>query len=141
MLDKEKKGVVKTSRGQTSIKCTKCGDIKAVRREVFLKRIERFGSIGKLIANYRCQKCRNGAKNGIQCVRCREIKAVRRDVYKIRVERYGSEKNLIARYLCRKCRKIIKHESKMQAIQARKAYLKLSNNEGRRSLPESKSIK
>ncbi|KKN44326.1 hypothetical protein LCGC14_0694280 [marine sediment metagenome] len=133
MPDKSKKGgaLISKVKGQTSIQCSKCRDIKAVRREVFLKRIEKFGSVGKLIANYKCQKCRNGAKNGIQCVQCKEIKAVRRDVYKKRIEWYGSEEKLVAKYLCRKCRRIAKHEKKMQAMHSRKAYMKLSNNEGK----------
>jgi len=104
----------KVVKGQTSIQCSKCGTIKAVRREVFLQRVEKFGSVGRLIANYKCQQCRNSAKHGIQCVRCEEIKAVRRDVYQQRVERYGSEEKLLAIYLCRRCRKIVKHEQKIK---------------------------
>ena len=75
--------------------------------------------MGKLLANYRCQKCRNGAKNGIQCTRCKEIKAVRKDVYKKRVERYKSEEALLANYLCRRCRKVVKHEQKVRERKTR----------------------
>lgn len=104
----------KVIKSRTSIKCSKCGTIKAVRKEVFLQRVEKFGSVGKLIANYKCQQCRNGAKHGIQCIRCEEIKAVRKDVYQQRVKRYGSEEKLLASYLCRRCRRVVKHEQKIK---------------------------
>ncbi len=98
----------------TFIRCTKCSDIKAVRKNIFLARIEKYGSVSILLKKYLCRKCRNGtAKSGIQCVRCSEIKAVRKDVYKQRIKRYGSEKELLSRYLCRKCRKIVRHEKKL----------------------------
>ena len=39
--------------------CTKCGGTFAVRKEVLIKRIVKFGSLEKLIAGYECQKCRS----------------------------------------------------------------------------------
>lgn len=97
----------------TSIKCVVCGEIKAVRPDVFLQRVKNFGSVERLLQNYKCQRCRNGqVKRGIQCVRCKEIKAVRKDVYLKRIVRAGSEESLIKSYLCRKCRKVVKHEQK-----------------------------
>lgn len=43
---------------KSKIVCTKCGETKAVRPEVFDKRVEKFGSEEKLRAEYLCQKCR-----------------------------------------------------------------------------------
>ena len=99
-----------------SIMCVQCKEIKAVRKDVFLARIKKYGSVEKLLKAYRCQRCRNGtAKRGIQCSKCKEIKAVRKDVYKQRIERYKSEEELLKRYLCRKCRKIVKHQKRVKS--------------------------
>ena len=46
---------------QYSNTCVKCGGTFAVRKEVLIKRIVKFGSLEKLNASYECQKCR--AKN------------------------------------------------------------------------------
>lgn len=43
---------------KSKIQCTKCKEMKAVRPEVFDKRVEKFGSEEKLRAEYLCQKCR-----------------------------------------------------------------------------------
>ncbi len=43
---------------KSKITCTKCKEVKAVRPEVFDKRVEKFGSEEKLRAGYECQKCR-----------------------------------------------------------------------------------
>jgi hypothetical protein len=40
------------------IKCTKCGDEKGVRKDVYEARVTKFGSEKKLLDNYLCQKCR-----------------------------------------------------------------------------------
>ena len=110
----------------TSIRCAKCGDIKAVRKEVFLKRAEKFGSIETLLKRYKFRYCRKGqAKSGIRCSKCGDVKGVRKDVYQQRIVRYGTEENLLAKYLCRKCRKIVKHNKK---ISARKFMLQGDND-------------
>jgi len=41
-----------------SIRCSKCGQYKAVRPDVYAKRIEKFGSEENLIKNYLCRECR-----------------------------------------------------------------------------------
>ncbi len=51
--EKKEKGPSKSK-----IQCTKCKEMKAVRPEVFDKRVEKFGSEEKLRADYLCQKCR-----------------------------------------------------------------------------------
>ncbi|KKN44320.1 hypothetical protein LCGC14_0694220 [marine sediment metagenome] len=51
--EKKEKGPSKSK-----ITCTKCEEVKAVRPEVFDKRVEKFGSEEKLRAGYLCQKCR-----------------------------------------------------------------------------------
>ena len=44
------------------VKCTCCGEFKAVREPVLLKRIEKFGSLEKLNAEYVCRDCTREAK-------------------------------------------------------------------------------
>ena len=39
------------------VKCTCCGDDKAVRAPVLEKRIKKFGSLDKLLAEYVCRDC------------------------------------------------------------------------------------
>lgn len=39
------------------VKCTVCGKAKAVRKPVLEKRIEKFGSLEKLLAEYVCRDC------------------------------------------------------------------------------------
>lgn len=41
-----------------SIKCSKCGQYKAVRPDVYARRIEKFGSEENLLKNYLCRDCR-----------------------------------------------------------------------------------
>ena len=63
-----KKGVTKEEKpkeekkekgpSKSKIQCTKCKEFKAVRPEVFDKRVENFGSEDELRTGYLCQKCR-----------------------------------------------------------------------------------
>ena len=48
---------------QYSNTCSKCNGVFAVRKEVLLKRIIKFGSLEKLNENYECQKCRSKTTN------------------------------------------------------------------------------
>lgn len=43
-------------------RCSMCGDIKAVRRDVYKKRIERYGTEKQLLKTYKCRKCRKEEK-------------------------------------------------------------------------------
>lgn len=43
---------------KSKIQCVKCKEMKAVRPEVFEKRVAAYGSEEKLRASYLCQKCR-----------------------------------------------------------------------------------
>ena len=43
---------------KSKITCTKCGQDKAVRPEVFDKRVEAYGSEAKLRVGYLCRECR-----------------------------------------------------------------------------------
>ncbi len=52
-VEKKEKGPSKSK-----ITCTKCGEVKAVRPDVFDKRVEKYGSEEKLRAGYLCLKCR-----------------------------------------------------------------------------------
>ena len=45
-------------KGVNSCVCSKCGEEKAVRPDVYAKRVEKFGSEEKLKENYKCMECR-----------------------------------------------------------------------------------
>ncbi|KKN44343.1 hypothetical protein LCGC14_0694450 [marine sediment metagenome] len=49
-------------KGVNSCKCSVCGEEKAVRAEVYAKRVEKFGSEEKLTAGYKCMECRRKEK-------------------------------------------------------------------------------
>ena len=40
------------------IKCSECGTLKSVNRDVLVKRIVKFGSLEEVLNNYRCASCR-----------------------------------------------------------------------------------
>ena len=46
------------------IRCIKCNEEKGVRADVYEKRIRKYGSEEKLLAEYKCRKCR--PKKGIK---------------------------------------------------------------------------
>ena len=54
----EVKEVKEKKPSKSKITCTDCGEVKAVRPEVFDKRVEKYGSEEKLRAGYLCLKCR-----------------------------------------------------------------------------------
>ena len=49
-------------KGVNSCECSKCGETKAVRAEVYAKRVEKFGSEEKLKESYLCMDCRRKEK-------------------------------------------------------------------------------
>ena len=100
---------------KTEIRCSKCMKLKSMRPDVFKVRVKKFGSVQKLIKNYKCRVCREKKLNNkIACSMCHELKGVRTDVYKQRIKRYGSEEKLKENYKCRKCRKIDKRLRKKE---------------------------
>ena len=118
---------------QYRLQCCKCGKKVGVRGAVFLQRVEKYGSIEKLLTGYLCRDCRpKGPPDGhMQCIICGEFKTVRTDVYKQRIERYGSEEKLLKNYLCRKCRKAVKRiKSKRHGWESVKEALKASAHYG-----------
>ena len=46
------------------IKCIKCGNSVGVRKDIFDKRVEKYGSKEKLLAEYVCRKCKAQLKEG-----------------------------------------------------------------------------
>lgn len=60
--EKEKKEKKEPKDSKSKIECTKCGEVKSVRPDVFEKRVEKFGSEAKLRANYLCRECRPKAE-------------------------------------------------------------------------------
>jgi len=64
-MAKEKKAVKvegeskdKPKYSRNKIACIKCGQVKAVRPEVYQARVEKYGSEEKLQRSYLCMKCR-----------------------------------------------------------------------------------
>lgn len=49
-------------KGVNSCICSGCGEEKAVRPDVYAKRVEKFGSEEKLKAEYKCMECRRKEK-------------------------------------------------------------------------------
>ena len=60
--EKKEKKVTQIVNGKlefhSNIKCVACGTIKGVRKEVFDKRVEKYGSAEALLKEYKCVKCR-----------------------------------------------------------------------------------
>lgn len=48
----------KEKKGTLTQKCSKCGKLKAVRPDIYDKRVLAFGSVEKLNAKYLCRECR-----------------------------------------------------------------------------------
>ena len=41
-----------------SVKCSVCGEIKAARKEIYDKRVAKFGSVEEMNKSYVCRKCK-----------------------------------------------------------------------------------
>jgi hypothetical protein len=69
------------------IKCTCCGESKGVREPVLNKRIERFGSLEKLLAEYVCRNCMREVKDRVDVATSPNIRVSKKKNSKT-MERY-----------------------------------------------------